>query len=115
VDNLRKKPFVTNDRAVTENVERRRISRIVHDDRGNASVEWCYAPSDHQRDVLELETEPAAPLSIQTTPSTFNPYERGTLPESRKATAPRKDLRKLSEWIKMMRELEERKRKGEVG
>jgi hypothetical protein len=114
MDNLRKKPLVTNDRAVTENVERRRTSRIVHDDRGNASVEWRYAPSDYQRDTLELETEPAAPLSIQTAPSTFNPYERGTLPESKKAAAPRKDLRKLSEWIKMMRELEERKRRGEV-
>ena len=29
--------------------------------------------------------------------------------------APRTDLRKLSEWIKMMREREELKAKGEVG
>jgi hypothetical protein len=34
--------------------------------------------------------------------------------ESQKSTGPRKDLRKLSEWIKMMRDLEERKRRGEV-
>jgi hypothetical protein len=115
MDNSRKKPLVTHDRAVTQDVDRRRTSRIVHDDRGNASLEWRYAPSDYQHDVLELENEPAAPLSVQTEPPTFNPYERGTLPESKKAAAPRKNLRQLSEWIKMMRELEERKRRGEVG
>lgn len=111
MDNSRKKPFL----ATSENAapERRRIGRIVHDDRGNASVTWLDAPSDYKREVLELEGE--RPLAIQTPPRTFNPYERSTLPEAKRPTGGRKDLKKLSEWIKMMRELEERKRKGEVG
>ena len=42
---------------------------------------------------------------------TFDPYQRQ--PEERKAEGGKRDLRKLSEHIKMMRELEERKKKGE--
>ena len=42
---------------------------------------------------------------------TFDPYQRQ--PEDRKADGGKRDLRKLSEHIKMMRELEERKKKGE--
>ena len=41
---------------------------------------------------------------------TFNPYERD--PEDRKGGGKR-DLRKLSEHIKLMRELEERRKQGE--
>ena len=89
--------------------ERRRIGRIVHDDRGNASVDWLDAPSDYKRQVFELEEQPGA-LAIQKVPRTFNPYETATLPEPKKSAGPKKDLKKLSEWIKMMRDLEERKR-----
>jgi hypothetical protein len=92
--------------------ERRRIGRIVHDDRGNASVNWHDAPSDYTRQVFELEEQPGA-LAIQKAPRTFNPYETATLPEPKKAAGPKKDLKKLSEWIKMMRDLEERKRREE--
>ncbi len=99
------------------NNERRRIGRIVHDDRGNATLDWWDAPADYHRPVLEIEAESSG-LAIQKAPPTFDPYARATLPEPKRVTAaappPRKDLRKLSEWIKMMRELEERKRKGEV-
>ena len=42
---------------------------------------------------------------------TFDPYARQ--PEDRKAEGGKRDLRKLSEHIKMMRDLEERKKKGE--
>jgi hypothetical protein len=42
---------------------------------------------------------------------TFDPYQRQ--PEDRKADGGKRDLRKLSEHIKLMRELEERKKKGE--
>jgi hypothetical protein len=90
-------------------IERRRIGRIVHDDRGNASVDWRNAPSDHERQIFEIEEEPGV-LSLKKAPRTFDPYASATLPERQKTMAPRKDLRKLSEWIKMMRELEERKR-----
>ncbi len=110
----RKKPTVTGPSTPSAGTERRRIGRIVHDDRGNASVDWLDAPVDYERQVLEIEDGNPHALSIQKAPRTFNPYECGTLPEPRKANAPRKDLRKLSEWIKMMRDLEERKRRGEV-
>ena len=110
----KKSPVAASDRtAAAEAAERRRIGRIVHDDRGNATVDWLDAPADYERPVFELENQPAG-LSIQKPVPTFNPYERATLPEPKKATAPKKDLKKLSEWIKMMRELEERKRSGEL-
>jgi hypothetical protein len=67
--------------------ERRRVGTVVHDDRGNAKVEWRAAPADEERPVLELLGEDGA--------------------------SRRTDLRKLSEWIKKMRELEERKREDE--
>jgi len=42
---------------------------------------------------------------------TFDPYQRQ--PDDRKADGGKRDLRKLSEHIKLMRELEERRKKGE--
>lgn len=115
MDTFKKKPpAAVNGRSVTTDAERRRIGRIVHDDRGNASVDWQDAPTDYKRQVFEIDEEPGG-LSIQKAPRTFDPYSRGTLPEpSKKTAAPKKDLQKLSEWIKMMRDLEERKRRGEV-
>jgi hypothetical protein len=107
--NSRKKQPAAHASSLASAMERRRIGRIVHDDRGNASVDWLDAPSDYERQVLELEDAPGA-LSIKKAPRTFDPYANATLPEPKKTAAPRKDLRKLSEWIKMMRELEERKR-----
>ena len=109
----KKPPAAVNGGSVTTDAERRRIGRIVHDDRGNASVDWHDAPADYKRQVFEIEEESGG-LSIQKAPRTFDPYSRGTLPEAKKAAAPKKDLKKLSEWIKMMRDLEERKRRGEV-
>ena len=104
----KKSPVAVSDRtAAAADAERRRIGRIVHDERGNATVDWLDAPADYERPVFELEDQPAG-LSIQKPVQTFNPYERSTLPE------PKKDLKKLSEWIKMMRDLEERKRRGEL-
>ena len=108
MDNFRKKPLAASVGSVGES-ERRRIGRIIHDDRGNASVDWLDAPSDYKRQVFEIEDEPGG-LSLQKAPPSFNPYERSTLPEPKKTQGPKKDLRKLSEWIKMMRDLEERKR-----
>jgi hypothetical protein len=94
--------------------ERRRIGTVVHDDRGNASVRWEDAPADYQRPVLELASDSApAPKSGES----FNPYAPAATPSPATGTpstgtTTRTDLRKLSEWIKMMRELEERKRNG---
>ena len=96
---------------------RRRLGRVVHDDRGCASVEWLDAPANQPRTVLEIEDTARAqrrlkslsenPVTKAPRQETFNPYQRvaGTTP----AGGPRRDLRKLSKWIKMMRDLEERK------
>jgi hypothetical protein len=90
--------------------ERRRIGTVVHDDRGNASLKWRDAPADHNRPVLEVLGEPS--LSIKNEES-YDPYARRAPRDGGNGT--RTDLRKLSEWIKMMRELEARKRYGGSG
>ena len=102
---------------------RRRVSQIVHDDRGNARVEWIEAGFAGQ----PLER---APLSIENTPARgehgkltvergraggFDPYQRvgiARVPEAKKP-AVKRDLRKLGEWIKLKRELEARKQQGD--
>jgi hypothetical protein len=85
----------------------------VHDDRGAASVEWWNAPDDYERPVLSIEGEKPANLYIKND-DTFNPYERtpdsATVPNNRTG---KRDLKKLSAWLKMMREMEERKKKSE--
>jgi hypothetical protein len=86
--------------------ERRRIATVVHDDRGNASVDWRDAPADYQRPVLEIAGE--AGLSLEHEDSAYDPYAKREARSTGNTT--RTDLRKLSEWIKQMRELEERKR-----
>jgi hypothetical protein len=98
--------------------ERRRLSKIVHDERGNARVEWVDAPQDvdvaeSARPTLAIdEPEPSAHHG-------YDPYGRAPRPQPGKLAAPKReptskrDLRKLSEWIKQMRALEERKRGDE--
>ena len=103
---------------------RRRVSQIVHDDRGNARVEWIDAGCAG----VPLER---APLSIESTPARgetarltverkgaggFDPYARvgaAHIPEAKKPPV-KKDLRKLSEWIKLKRELESRKSQDDI-
>jgi hypothetical protein len=99
---------------------RRRISRIVHDHKGNATVEWLDAPADYERQKFEIEgarqpaTAPTRGLSTGSlaihNPDSNDPYMR--IPESERKRTPgqRTDLRKLSAWIKMMRSLEEAKK-----
>lgn len=94
----------------------------MHDHKGTASVVWHDAPSDYERPVFEIEgaQQPAktlprglgtGSLSIQAE-DTFNPYAR--VPDSNgKAGGRPKDLRRLSAWIKLMRQLEESKRQGD--
>jgi hypothetical protein len=88
--------------------ERRRLGRVVHDDRGNASVEWRAAPADHERPVLEVLGEDR--LTVKTEEISYDPYARNR--PLRPRAGKRTDLRKLGEWIKKMRELEERRRNG---
>ena len=87
----------------------------MHDDRGAASIEWLEAPSNYERPVFELALDEAKKKD-----TTFNPYERegdtfsgrrppaGVEPKSGK-----RDLRKLSEWMKLMKAMEERKKNGD--
>jgi hypothetical protein len=49
-------------------------------------------------------------LSVKTEEVSYDPYARHR--PLRAGAGKRTDLRKLSEWIKKMRELEERKRNG---
>jgi hypothetical protein len=94
--------------------ERRRIGRIVRDDRDSAMVEWIDAPPDYDR--VPLSIEGTLPRGTPRAPRGFNPYDtvspsKSLNPDKRPA---KRDLRKLSEWIKQMRELEERKKRGDT-
>ena len=100
-------------------VNRRRASQIVHDDRGNARVEWIdagYAGVPLERAPLSIEQTPGrgetTRLALERNRAAgFDPYGRGSgqhAPASKKPPV-KKDLRKLGEWIKLKRELETRK------
>jgi hypothetical protein len=86
--------------------ERRRVGKVVHDERGNASVEWQAAPTGEGRQVLEVLGEDG--LAVKSDEVSYDPYSRNRPLGAR--SGKRTDLRKLSDWIKQMRELEERKR-----
>jgi hypothetical protein len=100
-------------------VERRRLSRIVHDHKGNATVQWYDAPADYERPVFEIEdagptkSDPhAGSLSIPSD-DLHNPYMHVPGADRKRAPGQRTDLRKLSAWIKLMRELEEAKKRNQ--
>lgn len=114
-DNNTKRPTASN---------RRRVSQIVHDDRGNARVEWIeagFAGEELERAPLSIESTPprgvTPRLAVERSkPGGFEPYARvgkAHIPEPKKAPAKR-DLRKLGEWIKLKRELDARKANGEL-
>jgi hypothetical protein len=99
----------------TSILERRRIGKVVHDERGNATLEWVEAPpAESERPSLSLEeTQPAYKPE-----SGYNPYEKNARAlkkarEQQPARPVKRDLRKLGEWIKQMRELEERRSRGD--
>jgi hypothetical protein len=105
----------------TSPAARRRLGKIVHDHKGTAHVEWHDAPADHVRQVFEIEGARTAPsgtgrgldtgsLAVNSEDS-HNPYTR--IPEADRPRGPngRTDLRKLGAWIKMMRNLEEAKKR----
>lgn len=92
--------------------ERRRLSRVRHDDRGNAYVEWIDAPAELvERPRLEIQRNPGE-LQLDPQCSAYDPYANDSGAARKSGNTTRTDLRKLSEWIKLMRELEERKRTG---
>lgn len=95
--------------------ERRRAGRIVRDDRDTARVEWVDAPTDYGR--VPLSIEGTLPPGVKRTPGGgYNPYEtisphKGSVAADQRPV--KRDLRKLSAWIKQMRELEARKKRGD--
>jgi hypothetical protein len=101
----------------------------VHDDRGVATVQWSDAPPHHERQVLEIEGAASSargdsklrrgfePKLTIAQDDTFNPYDRkpdtfGGAPVPAAPKGAKRDLKKLSEWLKLMRALEERKKNG---
>jgi hypothetical protein len=99
-----------------DSAQRRRIGKVVRDDRDTATVEWVDAPAGYDRVPLSIEST-LPPGGIKPAAG-YDPYETITPRKAAaKATADqrpaKRDLRKLSEWIKQMREHEERKKRGE--
>jgi len=103
---------------------RRRASQIVHDERGNARVEWIdagYAGVPLERAPLTIQDTPArgdaAKLTVERKrASGFDPYARvgnAHVPEPKKPP-PKRDLKRLGEWIKLKRELDARKNAGDI-
>lgn len=101
--------------------DRRRLGKIVHDDRGNAVVQWEEAPPNYQRPVFEIEHSSHVQRrlgadSLSLDPQSCDPYSNaGPLERKRPQSTgntTRTDLRKLSEWIKLMREMEQRKQRA---
>jgi len=80
-------------------------------------VEWIEAPPNQPRTILEIEDTVRAQRRLKSLSEkagskaprqdAFNPYQR--VPGQSAAAGPKRDLKKLSNWIKMMREVEERK------
>lgn len=109
----------TKDKSLSPPANRRRVSQIVHDDRGNARVEWIdagYAGAPLERAPLSIEQTPPrgenARMSVERVRSGgFDPYARvgGAGVRETKKPAGKRDLRKLGEWIKMKRELDAKK------
>ena len=115
LDTIRKKIAGGDSRKTLDSSgERRRFSRVRHDDRGNAYVEWVDVPADLvKRPKLEIQGE-STELQLEAPQTSCDPYSNhaGAARTRGSGNTSRTDLRKLSEWIKMMRELEERRRDG---
>jgi hypothetical protein len=114
-------------------LDRRRASRIVHDERGNARVEWIDIDDEREhlfdRTALSIDGEsPPAPEPDKRKPGAlaverpraggFNPYQgvgtAGRPADKQPQRSTKRDLRKLGEWLKIKREVEERRARGET-
>lgn len=101
---------------------RRRLGRIVHDERGQASVEWERLDGDEARaprvalSIVEDTSPTARSLRMSSTAGGVNPYDRGV--EARRdagnaRTRSPADLRKLDAWIKQRRAVEALRKQNE--
>ncbi len=103
--------------------------RVRFDDRGNAVWEWATSTGAFGRDVstdqlrrLEhpglaiLDEGPPTAPGVRTNPQGaargYDPYDSGHLAKPR-TSKPKKDLRKLSEWISLRRRVAATKGKDE--
>jgi hypothetical protein len=90
-------------------VERRSNAEGINEDGTDADdIAATLDSFDHSK----LSVEGEKPLSIKQEDS-FNPYDRKPGDRKKSEKPVKRDLRKLSEWIKKMREIEDRKSKGE--
>jgi hypothetical protein len=70
-------------------------------------------PEDHEPTVRELRLLEDTARKAVPTVSGYNPYNRDSATAlSAKPKAPKPDLRKLSEWIKLKKEVDDLKAKG---
>jgi len=116
-------------------IQRRKLGRIIRDDRHTTTMEWALEDSDAERVVLQILEDPA-PHSINgfqashasqasqvsqvfqarapDAPLAMLPYDQPATVDA-EPDAPRrpKDLRKLSEWIKLTRKLEAAQKGGD--
>jgi hypothetical protein len=116
-----------------EDNEHRNVSgRVKFDDRGNAVWEWAMATGAFGRDVSDVSQSarlrkmdvpslsivddgPPPSETVRTNPlgvkNGYDPYESGKLVKDQaKAKGGKKDLRKLSEWLKLKKQAEENKK-----
>jgi hypothetical protein len=113
--------------AMNEDKEPENMSgRVKFDDRGNAVWEWAMATGAFGRDVSPTaqlhkiehpglsiaddapppaDTVRANPLGMK---KGYDPYDSGKLAKERRGG--KKDLRKLSEWLKLKKQAEENKK-----
>lgn len=94
--------------------------RVQFDDRGNAVWEWQVATGAFGREVstqrlqklehpaLSLADEGTRPNSVRSNPlgtkKGYDPYDSGKL--GKRAAPQKKDLRRLSEWLKLKKQAE---------
>jgi hypothetical protein len=110
-------PASKRDALRTDNV----AGRVRHDDRGNAIWEWAIATGKFgvetsaqglkklDNPMLSLAEDAPTPLDVvQRNPlgtvKGYSPYDSGVLAKARTPAPRKKDLRKLSEWLKLKKQ-----------
>jgi len=112
--------------SMAEDNEPAKVSgRVKFDDRGNAIWEWAKVPGGLGRDVIPSRLRsiehPGLSIVDEAPPPTemartnplglkkgYDPYDSGKLAKDRNAR--KKDLRKLSEWLKLKKQAQENKK-----
>jgi hypothetical protein len=91
---------------------RETTGRVAFDDRGNAVWQWAYGegePPPLESIGLSLAEEQPLPSAIENPKATvagYNPYGSGLISPAPVVRKKRTDLRELSRWIELRRELD---------